>query len=134
MLAAVDRILDWVKRQDHEIIVGDAKGVDQHVVTGCILRHIPFVCVGITQQPRAVGAKGEAYRRCEVTPAAEFATVGEYWKNAYLERDRIMVQLCDRCVAIWNGKSTGTIYTFKYALSEYKAIETDLRTFNNEKE
>ncbi len=38
-----------------------------------------------------------------------------FGKRAPLVRDEEMVKACDIVIAFWNGKSTGTLYTIKYA-------------------
>ena len=36
-------------------------------------------------------------------------------KESYLRRNCEMIGMCDRVIAFWNGKSTGTAFTINYA-------------------
>jgi hypothetical protein len=38
-------------------------------------------------------------------------------KISYLYRNAEMIGMCDRVIAIWDGKSRGTLFTIKYAKS-----------------
>lgn len=42
--------------------------------------------------------------------------------RAYLKRDEELVDAADRVLAIWNGKSRGTLYTFRYAQKRGKLL------------
>ena len=47
---------------------------------------------------------------------AEFKPNYDIWGDkALLERDKDMVRFCDVVIAFWDGKSTGTAYTFNFA-------------------
>jgi hypothetical protein len=43
--------------------------------------------------------------------------------RAYLERDAAMVDMATHVVAIWDGQSRGTQYTFEYARTKGNLIE-----------
>lgn len=40
----------------------------------------------------------------------------------YLYRDAEMVGMCDKCIAIWDGMSSGTIFTYNYARRRGKPV------------
>lgn len=46
-----------------------------------------------------------------------------YGKVAPLKRNEEMVNICDRILVIWDGKSKGTLYTVNYA----KKLEKDIQ-------
>lgn len=79
---------------DHTILCGGAKGVDHQVVI--------------------VARKLWRLNQIQVF----LANRGEY-----LKRDRKMVHLSDKVIAIWNGKSRGTKYTFTYAKKLKKPVQ-----------
>ena len=98
--AAVQRAKDlgWT------IVVGDAGGVDQAVMNECHR-------LGVKHE--VWGAYGK-YRR--TTPSARRNVIA----GDYLERDRAMVERADKCLAIWNGSSSGTKYTYDQAVAAGK--------------
>ena len=82
MLAKVEAVVLWVKRQGAELLVGDAPGVDAHV----------RVCAEALSVPTTVyGAYGRlrGRRRCHEQVVAV--------PEAYAVRDRLMAQACDLC-------------------------------------
>lgn len=92
------------KELDASIIVGDAIGVDAEVVCECIKQAVPFTCYGITSKPR----NGCPLRFYVQVPCC----------RNYLERDDYMVRQLGPdgiCMALWNGTSRGTIYTYEGA-------------------
>lgn len=83
-----------------EIVVGDASGIDDEVVITCRQYGVTYSCYGITQTPR-----NSAHIHFYDQVSGDF-----------LSRDRVMVEQCDLCIAIWNGVSRGTKYTYDYAV------------------
>lgn len=110
------KALDWT------IVVGDATGIDQAVVEACCQQYIHFQCFGITDGPRCIQAGDEL--------TCNWRFIGTYTKvnGNFLSRDRHMVVVADRVLAIWNGVSTGTKYTFEYAQKLGK--QTDVMDFS----
>lgn len=45
-----------------------------------------------------------------------------YNKKAPLLRNKIIIQQCDMVIAIWDGVSTGTLFTIKYAYQMKKPL------------
>lgn len=113
----VEKVLDRVKELGWEVIVGDATGVDLWVAQSTADREIPTTVYGITNQPRN-GANYHSY--------VKVLQVGNI-PATFLIRDRQMVELADRVLAIWNGSSRGTKYTFEYA--QKRKLPVDVRTF-----
>ncbi len=46
-----------------------------------------------------------------------------YRRNAPLIRNRKMLDICDKAIIFWDGKSNGTAYTINYANKIHKPIE-----------
>lgn len=119
--AATPPMLDYATRavaRAHawgwEIVVGDAAGVDARVIEACCKLGVPFTIWGVQIAPRNICCNSHLknYRRVY---------------GRYLDRDRAMVDASDRILAIWNGDSRGTKYTYDYAVKYGK--QADLRTF-----
>jgi len=51
-----------------------------------------------------------------------FEPIKKYNPNYYLHRNAEMIGLCDRVIAIWDGKSRGTKFTIDYAKARHKPI------------
>lgn len=117
MLAYADRAVARCRELEWVVIVGDAEGVDAQVIGKCHHIGVPFACYGITASPRNFCCQGH---------------LGNYLqaKGDYLARDRQMVEAADRVLAIWNGQSRGTKYTYDYAVKLGK--RADIRTFKGE--
>jgi len=112
MLAKVEEVVVWVKRQGYALLVGDAPGVDAHV----------RVCAEALSVPTTVyGAYGKLRGRRRGDE--QVIVVPE----EYMVRDRLMAQRCDLCVAVWNGRSRGTKATFESARRLGKRVV--VRTF-----
>lgn len=94
-------VVRWVANNGHSLIVGDAEGVDRIALTEMAL---------LNEARRSVvyGAHGQI--RFSV-PYGKKVILHE----DYLYRDRAMVREADLVIAIWNGVSRGTEYTFSYA-------------------
>ena len=100
MLAKVEDVVLWVKRQGYALLVGDAPGVDAHA----------RVCADALGVPTTVfGAYGRLRGRRRAHEAVMLIP------EDYRVRDRLMAQRCDLCVAVWNGRSRGTKATVEYA-------------------
>lgn len=98
---AVERILDGLAAggRPARLIHGGAAGVDTLAAAWARQHDIPTLCV----RPRFVNKK-----------------------NAYLARDRQMVDMADVVVAIWDGESKGTKYAKDYAADKGKLLKTAL--------
>ena len=81
-----------------KMIFGDANGVDKFARLFCILNHIKY-------------KKYQAYW-------------SRYGKKAGPIRNGWMVKDCDKGVAIWDGKSTGTADTIKKLTRARKLLKT----------
>ena len=100
MLAKVEEVVLWVKRQGSVLLVGDAPGVDAHVRVCAEALSVPTTVYGAYGRLRG---RRRGHEQVVVVP------------EAYAVRDRLMAQACDLCIAIWNGRSRGTNATVDYA-------------------
>lgn len=105
------RAVGRAKELGWSIVVGDADGVDMVVIDACDTVGVPVEVHGAYQRLRRKSTVGR-----------NLAHLG-----SYPQRDRLMVERADRCLAIWNGRSRGTRSTFDYAHA--CGVPTDVRTF-----
>ena len=107
----VRRVVVRAKHTGNEIIVGDAPGIDSEVIEWCDRLGVRVTVYG-------------GY--CKVRNATK---IGKNVKldMIYPNRDKYMAGLCDLCIAVWNGKSRGTRYTYEAANAMGK--EAHIRTF-----
>lgn len=99
MLGYATKAVQRAKDLGWTIVVGDAPGVDTAVINACDRMGVPVEVHG-------------AYGRIRNGTQTGTNTAHE---GPYRDRDRIMVELCDACLAVWNGYSPGTRKTFEYA-------------------
>lgn len=95
------------------VVVGDAPGVDTAVADACQEFGVVFAMWGIAERPR--------YPRLPVGVAYHQVN------GNYLARDRAMVDGARFVLALWNGVSRGTRYTYDYAVKQGKTAW--IRTF-----
>ena len=100
MLEKVREILSWCNNENHEVIVGDAYGVDEFVRRHC--ETLGLVC-------RVFGAYGK-YRNPDIGGIHAMCDF-----PSYPSRDLKMAQQCNMCVAVWNKTSRGTKIAYEAA-------------------
>jgi hypothetical protein len=111
MVSYAKRAVERAKELGWSIIVGDASGVDSIVVEQCDLIGVPVEAHGGWGKMRNQTKTGSnIIHDC-----------------SYPTRDLLMAQECDRCLAIWNGKSIGTKVTYDAVVALGK--KADLNTF-----
>ncbi len=97
MLAAADRTVRQAMFRGWQIVVGDnPQGVDAAVVKACRRYGASCIVAGIQPKPRNGGYPYQPMGR------------------TFTERDRLLCQLADVGVFIWNGESTGTRNGLRY--------------------
>ena len=108
MADKVKEVVKWIVDNGHCLIVGDAVGVDS---------------VAINEMHR-LGQSGNMEVCSACSRALTFPGVytGTVLKKGNLFRNRFMVDKCYLCVAIWDGRSKGTRYTFEYARAQGKRV------------
>ena len=111
MIEYTKKVVDRANKLGWFIIVGDAPGIDWMVIVHCDLLGVPVEVHGAYNKMRNSTSTGKnSTHDC-----------------SYPLRDLIMADLCDRCMAIWNGKSKGTMITYKAVTALGKPV--DLKTF-----
>jgi len=92
-------IIVRAKELGWSIVVGDAPGIDAEVIAACDMLGVPVEVHGGYNKLRHTSSSGQ-----NITHPV-----------SYPERDRLMAELCDICIGVWNGKSRGTMITVKAA-------------------
>jgi hypothetical protein len=100
MLAKAREVVAWCQAEGYVALVGEAPGIDHTVRVECSRRRVPVTVFGAYDRIREpeLGATWEAR---------------VLLSGSYPARDRVMARHCDWCVAIWNGKSSGTKLTYE---------------------
>lgn len=119
--AALDyarRVVQRAHQLGWTVLVGDnPKGVDMAVVNECRRLKAKVIVVGLTNRPRNGGCVYGQYIRFE---RGMYYRAGGGLFDRYHERDRYLVDQCDRAVFVWNGDSRGTKAGYDYALRRGK--------------
>src|SRR5258708_23502047 len=107
------------------VLVGDnPKGIDAAVIDACDAMGVNVMVFGVTTQPRKGNQRPDSYWRVDT----KFEPDGDYMPGkAYTERDRYMIDLCDRAFFIHDGLSRGTKAGYDYGVSAAKPA--DIRGF-----
>lgn len=72
---------------------------------------------------RGVDSLAERFARSQGIPVTVFLPdYPQYGRKAPLVRDRLIAEACDVLYAFWDGVSTGTAYTVKYARDIGKTV------------
>lgn len=108
MAVKVKEVVKWLVDQGHGLIVGDAPGVDQVAI---------YEMLHLGRSSNVEICSGHA--RLITFPGDHVSTV---LKKGNLFRNRYMVSKCDLVVAVWDGCSRGTRYTFEYARAQGKHV------------
>lgn len=97
---------EWLKKEGHQVLVGDCVGVDTMIQGLCKTYKIPCKVYHIGTKPR--NNMGFDTVRCIGTK--------------YKDKDVVMTQECDLGIAIWNGKSKGTKENIDRLKSMHKQV------------
>ncbi|MBE7511481.1 MAG: hypothetical protein HS103_01515 [Anaerolineales bacterium] len=112
MLDMARRAVTRAKSNGWMVLVGDnPQGVDAAVIDACDALGVNVLVCGTAPQPRKGSQREGSYWQVDVKRRDDDATLFD----AYAARDRWMIDLCDRMLAIWNGQSRGTKAGFDYA-------------------
>ncbi|MBN8590711.1 MAG: hypothetical protein J0M33_03090 [Anaerolineae bacterium] len=122
--AALDyarRVVQRAHQLGWTVLVGDnPKGVDMAVVNECRRLKAKVIVVGLTEYPRNGGCGQSPHGQYVHFECGVYRTAGGGLFDRYHERDRYMVDQCDRAVFVWNGDSRGTKSGHDYALRRGK--------------
>ena len=108
MLAAARKVVQQIAAENGVLIVGDAPGIDAEAIREADKLGVQVFVYGAYRRMRHSTKNGRN------TPLS----------CSYTERDRVMAEECDVCVAIWDGTSNGTRITSHYAQSLGKPVTT----------
>ena len=110
------KLLSEFMKEGHEILVGDAKGVDSLVQEYCSKNNYFKVTVySIYEKPRFLASEKFNVKHIKLPDYYRGATERE----RQTVKDATATSDCDFAVAIWNGKSKGTLENIK-RLEKYK--------------
>lgn len=101
---SIPLLIDSLIKRKSEIIVGDAPGVDRLVVYEAVKR-------GYGSHVTVVGARGVCRNSFAFGRVKAIITL----KTTYLARNLYMIGLATECIAVWDGSSRGTKFTFESA-------------------
>lgn len=93
------RAVARAQQKGWSIIVGDAEGIDAVVIETCDRSGVPV---------EVHGAKGRMRRQTQTGKNIVHP-------EGYFDRNLSMAEACTCCLAVWNGRSRGTRYTFEAA-------------------
>jgi hypothetical protein len=105
------------------VLVGDnPQGIDAAVVNACDTLQVNVMVFGVAARPRKGSKQSDTYWRVDTQFQSD--DDDEYVPaSAYIERDRYMIDLCDRAFFIHNGYSRGTKVAYDYAISIAKPAD-----------
>src|SRR5712692_6595732 len=125
MLQTARQAVARAKANGWMVLVGDnPKGIDAAVIDACDEMGVNVMVFGVAAHPRKSSQHPGSYWRVDT----KFEPDGDYMPGkAYTERDRYMIDLCDRAFFIHDGVSHGTKAGYDYAVSVTKPA--DIRVF-----
>ncbi|MEP7288613.1 MAG: hypothetical protein ABI947_22905 [Chloroflexota bacterium] len=125
MLQTARQVVARAQANGWMVLVGDnPQGVDAAVIDTCDEVGVNVMVFGVAAQPRKGSKRPSSYWRVDT----RFEHDDDYVPGkAYTERDRYMIDLCDRAFFIHDGLSRGTKAGYDYAVSLAKP--TDIRVF-----
>ena len=72
---------------------------------------------------RGADSMAETWARRNGVETQIFLPDHKKYRHPYHHRNRLIAEACDRLVAFWDGRSTGTKYTIDYARRIGKPVE-----------
>lgn len=116
------RALDYFKPQ--KVLCGMALGWDSAVAEGCLEVDIPLVAAipFRGQEQRWAGPQQERYHHLLGQAQSVWVASPLTTKEAFLARNRYMVDQADLILVAFEGRPGGTAYTIRYALERGKKV------------
>ncbi|MBE2195502.1 MAG: hypothetical protein IAE83_15115 [Anaerolinea sp.] len=126
MVELAQRAVSCAREKGWMVVVGDnPQGIDAAVIDTCDQKGVNVLVCGTAPQPRKGSIRPDSYWQVDVTRHSDDDALFE----TYAARDRWMVDMCDRMLAIWNGQSRGTKAGYDYARQIHKTV--NLITFQS---
>jgi len=100
-------MFEWLKSNNHEVLVGDCYGIDARVQTYCNTLGIKHTVYYIGDKPRNISDSAIPHKI-----------------NGYKQTDKDieMIKDCDFGIAIWNGISKGTKNNIENLKRQFKQV------------
>ena len=104
-----------------KIMIAGSRGITDFDLSACVSKETTLIISG--------GAKGVDNLAEEYADAHKISKLilrpdyNKYGKAAPLLRNRKMVELADKVIIIWDGRSRGTKFTFDYATKLGKDVK-----------
>lgn len=132
MLQTARQAVARAKANGWMVLVGDnPKGIDAAVIDACDKMGVNVMVFGVSARPRKGSQRPGSYWRVDT----KFEQDDDYVPSrAYTERDRYMIDLCDRAFFIHNSLSPGTKAGYDYAVSLAKPANIRVFTVTHKPE
>lgn len=108
-------VVEWCRANGHEVLVGDCPDpgdIDRIVVDECRRLGVRLAIHGLRRHGVRL-----------LLPFGCGATLVECNVATFPERNEVMAQACDRCVGIWDERSTGTVDTMRRSARMDKPVQ-----------
>lgn len=113
--------LDDIIEKEYNILIGDAEGIDKLVQEYLDKRYKNVTIYYVGDEPRNHINKGFGLRHVNYDEKLDDKKNKQREKQQF--KDRKMINDCDVCCCVWNGKSKGTYENIIKILDEKKDIE-----------
>lgn len=102
-------------------VVGSRGFRDYHKLDGVLRDAAPTVV--ISGGARGADSLAETWARRNGVETQIFLPDHKKYRHAFHHRNRLIAEACERLIAFWDGKSTGTKYTIDYARRIGRPVE-----------
>ena len=96
-------------------VIGSRDFADAKLMAGVLDEYLPTIKLLISGGARGADKMGERWANKHGITTRIFYPDHKAHKHAFHHRNRLIVEAADLVVAFWNGHSTGTAYTMRYA-------------------
>ena len=126
-LALLDRVKELREQhRDLELITGMALGVDTWFAEIAIKLDIPFnAALPFAGQDKCWKYEDRTKYQCILDKASSITICdSSFSKQAYLDRNTIMVGMADECIAVWDG--TPSVTGHAVSIAQVKGLRVDI--------
>lgn len=120
------RLVEYAVGEEEKMrigIIGGRDFSDFSLLTGHMGKYLSEVSLVVSGGAKGADSLGEQWAKKNEIEILIFHPAKPK-KSAYFARNRQIVENSDLIVAFWNGKSSGTHYTLRYA--ESKGVKTEI--------